>query len=567
MNINVVLKDLRLATFYGKQSVEAYQNLRSDITGLDKNIQKTFLRVEEPTYRALAELLIEQGRLGEAHQVLNAFKDQQFFDFDGGQQGRLAALTLTPREAELVSRLNTAVGGINTGGGAGEELAARLKTAYARFDAALTQAEVEFSKPPDEKDQVGATSDTARMQAALRQLGQDTGQTAAAVYTLAGREKYYALIVTADGINSTSSPVAGDELNRKERELWGLLQSDAYDPTALSKELYDAVFRPVEAKLPADTKTILWSLDGNLRYVPMAALYDGQRYLVERYNHVNFTRADPARMTRPVTRGWTATGLGTSAAHTVELRGEKLALADLPGVGRELRLLVSGKGSPQGLFEGEALQDARFTRAAMLTALRRKRPVVHIASHFSFRPGDEERSFLLLGDGTAFTLAEMKREGGLFEGVELLTLSACNTAAQLAGADGREVDAFAELAQRLGADAVLATLWPVADGSTPWLMREFYRTKLKQTLNKAEALRQAQLALLRGRADAAPSPRRRGPKVEVLDGDVDTRLRQNTRADVVFVEAKNAVPFKKARGRPFAHPFYWSPFVLIGNWR
>ena len=62
--------------------------------------------------------------------------------------------------------------------------------------------------------------------------------------------------------------------------------------------------------LPADTKTILWSLDGNLRYLPMGVLYDGKRYLVERYNHVNFTRADSERMTRAPSRQWTGFGSG-----------------------------------------------------------------------------------------------------------------------------------------------------------------------------------------------------------------------------------------------------------------
>jgi CHAT domain-containing protein/Tfp pilus assembly protein PilF len=579
----------RLAVFYGKQSIDAYQRLRSRIRGLDKEVQKTYLRSFEGTYRVLAELLIAQRRVAEAQQVLNAFKDQQYFDFEQAGAGQLPTLTRTPREGEYGPRYERAGVALGEVGGriaelkrklsnrqpaaqeAGQlrELEAQFATASAEFSGLLERAEADFSKPADEKDVAGEAPDAAQMQETLRRLKKETGQTAVAVYTLAGERQFHALVVTADDVISVSTAVGGKELNDKARELWGLLQSDAYNPEALSKELYNVVFKPVEAKLPADTRTILWSSDGNLRYVPMAALYDGRHYLVERYNHVYFTRADGERMTRAVTRGWTATGLGTSAAHTVKVRGDEIDFVDLPGVGEELRLLVRWKGNPRGIFAGETLQDAQFTRAAMLAALGRKRPVVHIASHFAFRPGDEERSFLLMGDGTVFTLAEMKQQGRMFDGVEMLTLSACNTAAQVAGADGREIDAFAELAQRLGANSVMATLWPVADSSTPWLMREFYRARLKQTLNKAEALRHAQLALLQGRAGAAPSPppRRGGPRVVVLNGDVDRRLSDNTRADVVFVDAKNALPFKKAPGKPFSHPFYWSPFVLIGNWR
>lgn len=569
MKIHAALNDVRLATFYGKQSVEAYQELRSNIVGLDKNVQKTFLRLQEPTYRTLAELLIEQNRASEAQQVLNAFKDQQFFDLDRSPRGRLGALTLTPLEEELVLRLHKIVSEVSTAGSKNEELATQLKTASAQFYTVLTQAEIEFSKPTDEKDKVGEVSDTTQMHAMLRQLKKDTGQTAVAVYTLVGEAKFYALIVTADGITSASSAVGGAELNKKARDLWGLLQSDAYDPNALSNELYNIVFKPVGAKLPKDTKTILWSLDGNLRYLPMAALYDGSRYLVERYNHVNFTRADRERMTRAVTRNWTTTGFGTSAAHTVEFLGNKIAFGTLPGVGEELRLLVRQEGNPHGIFDGETLQDAQFTKAAMLSALRRKRPLLHIASHFAFRPGDEERSFLLMGDGTAFPLSEMKQQVNLFDGVELLTLSACNTAAQQPGANGREIDAFAELAQRLGAHAVMATLWSVADNSTPWLMREFYQTRQNQALNKADALRRAQLALLTGRAKAKPLPatQKGAKRVQVLVDDVAGRTGNGTRAELVFVEARNAVPFKKDPRKPFSHPYYWSPFILVGNWR
>ena len=157
--------------------------------------------------------------------------------------------------------------------------------------------------------------------------------------------------------------------------------------------------------------------------------------------------------------------------------------------------------------ETEVLPNTKFTKTSFLEAMKRKRPLVHIASHFSFRPGDEARSFLLLGDGTAFTLNEMKAETNLFEGVDLLTLSACNTAAAQPDANGREIDGFAELAQRLGAGAVMATLRLVLDASTPWLMRDFYSNKLNnQTMTKAEALRKAQIALLDGTAKTKPLP-------------------------------------------------------------
>jgi CHAT domain-containing protein len=211
-----------------------------------------------------------------------------------------------------------------------------------------------------------------------------------------------------------------------------------------------------------------------------------------------------------------------------------------------------------------------FTKAAMLAALKQKRPLVHISSHFSFRPGDEGRSFLLLGDGTAMTLEEMKKHLGLFSGVELLTLSACNTAAQQEG-NGREIDGFAELAQRLGAASVMATLWPVADNSTPWLMREFYQSRQSgQGLSKAEAFRRAQLALLNGTAETKPLPagqKGASPAIRIVIGEGGNRAGEGRGADVVYVDAEDAPPFVRDAKKPFAHPYYWAPFILIGNWK
>lgn len=583
-----VLGNQHFAIFYGKQSVNTYQRLRSNIRELSIELQRVYVQSHEDTYRHLAMILITEGRLHEAHQTLNSLKDQQFFDFDQRLRNQSAPLTLTPRETAVTADYERTIERVGAVGkqledlrrhagerqpGAEEntrlaQLESDLKTASDEFIAMLKRAEAEFSKPRDDKDKVGELSDTREMQAALRELSEQTGQRTVAIYQFIDEKYFYLVLITSESIKSVSTKIEKNDLQARALQFWALLRSDKYDPTRSGHELYRTVFKPLENELPKDTQTILWSLDGNLRYVPMAALHDGKQYLVERFNHVNFTRADRERMTRTVKPIWTATGMGSSAAHTVDLLGTKIPFGALPGVGEELRLLFKRKDNPQGIFEGESLQDTQFTKAAMLSALKQRRPLVHIASHFSFRPGDESRSFLLVGDGTPFTLAEMKQDEKLFDEVELLVLSACNTAAQQAGANGREVDAFAELAQRLGANSVMATLWAVEDNSTPWLMQEFYQNRQNKKVNKAEALRQAQLALLNGKAEMKSRPvvRQGTPTVQiVVAGDKQTR--DNTRADLVYLEAKNAVPFKKDFGKPFAHPYFWSPFILIGNWR
>ncbi len=581
----------QLAIFYGKQAIGKYQELRRNIETFDKETQRTYLKTVESTYRLFTEILIAAGRLPEAQQVLNAFKDQQFFDFNRNPNEPIKRITQTPRETESVARYQQSIEQIDKISfefnelkrrigtrqlGADEtaqlqKLESELKTATDAFLAVLKQAEAEFSKLADEKDRVGEISDTVEMQKALRDLNRQTGQKAVAVYTLVGEDNFRALIVSPDGIKAVSTPISATELNKKALKLWGLLQSERYDPTILSEQIYDVVLKPLEAELPKDTKTIMWSLDGNLRYLPMAALWDGKQYLVERYNNVNFTRADGERMTRAVNTKWTGTGFGSSNAQTVELLGDRISFNALPGVSEELRQVFKQTTSKTGILAGEVLPDKQFTKTGFLASLKLHRPVVHIASHFSFRPGDEERSFLLLGDGTAFTLNDMKAETNLFQNVDLLTLSACNTAATQADANGREVDGFAELAQRLGAGAVMATLWSVADNSTPALMKDFYDLKLNRNLNKAEALRQAQMALITGSSEAKPvATRSDSPPVEIVivkKPDDKKQFTKNTRSDVVYFNAQEAPLWDKSKHPPFAHPFYWSPFVLIGNWR
>lgn len=387
----------------------------------------------------------------------------------------------------------------------------------------------------------------------MQELSASTKQKTVAVYTLVGEEDYHALVVTEDDIFSVSAPIRRGELNKKALLLWSLLRTPKYDPMPSANELYKIVFEPLAARLPKDTKTILWSLDGNLRYIPMAALHDGKGYLVERFENVIFTRADKERMTRAVSRDLTGTGFASSEAHTVELLGGTFNASALPSVKIELGRIFKIE-NPNGVLSGDVLLDAKFTKPAMISELKKRRPLVHIASHFKFEPGDEARSFLLLGDGTPFSLDEMKQLTELFAGVDLLTLSACETAAQKPDANGREVDGFAELAQRLGAGAVMASLWPVSDDSTAELMVRYYRDyRGRAGSNKAGALRNAQLALLKG-------------KYKTLLTD-ESRQLVRERSEPDNIDPSKLILYRAGRKAPFAHPFYWSPFILIGNWK
>jgi CHAT domain-containing protein len=130
-----------------------------------------------------------------------------------------------------------------------------------------------------------------------------------------------------------------------------------------------------------------------------------------------------------------------------------------------------------------------------------------------------------------------------FHGTRLLTLSACSTAKDYKSRDGLEMDSLGMIAQQKDAEAVLATMWDVNDASTSRLMSDFYsRWVTHPTDGKAEALRQAQMALLRGPAEAPNA-----------NGERGFQTRQGTE------------PGTHETG--YSHPFYWAPFVLIGNYQ
>lgn len=140
------------------------------------------------------------------------------------------------------------------------------------------------------------------------------------------------------------------------------------------------------------------SLDGALRYVPLAALFDGKRYLAEKLALRVYTDASRHNIKDTPRANWRIAALGVSQAH------------------------------PAGALLGQSLLDGAFTTEAFSKLLSADPAVVHVASHFKFTPGNETDSYLLLGNGTALTLEDFRNNRYSLKRVDLLTLSACQTA-------------------------------------------------------------------------------------------------------------------------------------------
>jgi len=519
---------LRLAVLFGKRAVNAHQQIRQNLAGLDEHTRKTYVESNEDTYRGVAELLLMQDRIAEAQQVLNLLKEEEFFDFvrrDSSQAPSAGRVDLTTAEAEWDRRYNEIADRLTALGHERGQLAALpartsqqdarlasldrdLTIAGEAFQKFLAQLDTESSQQKLSKEKIDQVKDSEALMGTLRELGSGM----VAIYTLVTEDKLRLILITPDVLKTSEAAITRTDLNRKIVAFRQSLENPRSDPRPLARELYELILGPVEKDLAgAKAETIMWSLDGAMRYLPVAALHDGGHYLIERFRSLMFTPASNANLKDAPALQWRALGLGVSRAHE--------GFGALPGAQKELEAIIHDDAAgTHGVLPGAIQLDDAFTRQSMLSALHQHYRVVHIASHFRFKPGNETDSYLLLGDGGHMSLADVGTMENPFGGVDLLTLSACDTASGGTGAKGKEVEGFAVLAQLKGAKAVIATLWPVADASTNELMQSFYRIRESQKgMSKVEALQRAQLALL--------------------------------------------------HGSTYSHPYYWAPFILIGNSR
>jgi len=232
----------------------------------------------------------------------------------------------------------------------------------------------------------------------------------------------------------------------------------------------------------------------------MAVLNDGEQFLVEKYA-IALTPGLQLLDPKPLVRGkLTALKAGLTEARDT--------FPPLPYVGQELEQIRSE-------VPGELLLNQAFTSSAIQAAIDSVPfPVVHLATHGQFSSNAEDTFILTWDDrlnvNEINSLLQAREDSGR-NAIELLVLSACQTAT----GDKRAALGLAGIAIRAGARSTVATLWSVSDAGTAELMVRFYQQLADTTITKAEALRRAQ--------------------VELLKGD-------------------------------YSDPFYWAPYVLVGNW-
>ena len=265
-------------------------------------------------------------------------------------------------------------------------------------------------------------------------------------------------------------------------------------------KLYELLITPILEDLTKhEIETLVFIPDGALRNIPLAALYDGKHYLIEQYNLVlnpGLQLLDP----RPLQK----TQLKTLAVGLTQKRGD---FAPLEYVNLELATIKEQ-------VKSQVLVDEQFTVKALQTEIAfSDYPIVHIATHGQFSSAIDNTFLLAWDDRIDLDRLERILQTRTYKDkIELLILSACETAT----GDKQATLGLAGIAIQAGARSTIATLWSINDRATAELMNTLYEKLATKSMSKAEAIRQAQLKLM--------------------------------------------------RDRRYEHPFYWAAYTTIGNW-
>lgn len=312
------------------------------------------------------------------------------------------------------------------------------------------------------------------------------------------------LSLPGESLRHYTAAISQEEIENTLEQLRQNLEKPFTTPESkiLAQQVYNWLIRPIETELKERSlTTLVFILDGSFRNVPMAALYDGQQYLIERYS---IALTPGLRLLNP--QPLQQQKLAVLAAGLTE---ERYGFSALSNVNLELKEI-------QTELRSQVLLNQNFTSSNLQKQIETLPfPIVHLATHGQFSSNANE-TFVLAWDKkidvNELSTLLRKRDQVREEAIELLVLSACETAA----GDKRAALGLAGVATSAGARSTLASLWSLDDRSGAQFIGQFYRALSDRNLSKAEALRQAQLSLFRD-----PN---------------------------------------------FRHPRYWAPYVLVGNW-
>jgi CHAT domain-containing protein/Tfp pilus assembly protein PilF len=541
-----------LAISFYKQAVNVSESIRGELGGLPSEIRVSYATKVSEAYRRLADLLLKYDRVFEAQQVMDLLKLQELEDYLHGVRGNertSQGIVRLPREKqiadtydEMVNRLAVTDKELRELRSRGDSLTAaeqerldalvsQLKLLSSEFDRFLESDEIrEWEKSMTQTEQESTLEPDMlfKLQHNLKKL-----QRAVLLYPLVLEDRLELVFVTSHGPPvHRMVPIKRTALNELINKFRMVLNDIHGDPKPLAQNLYGILIKPIEPDL-GDAETILYAPDRSLRYIPLSALYDGKQWMVERFAIQRITAYSVSDLNEQPS-GELRVLAGAFSAGTLDFSvgEEKFHFSGLPFARAEVENLSKTISTTKALFDKDFTPKRTETEAKA-----GGHTIIHLATHAAFLAGQPDASFILFGSGERRTLMEVKESWpGLLTDVELVVLSACETGIGGRLGTGDEILGFGYLMERAGAEATIATLWSVDDGGTQVLMKAFYENLREKGVTKAQALRQAQLTLIRSHEGTVVDNRGVIPAdgVHTLKGSL-------------------------------SHPYYWAPFMLIGN--
>ncbi|MBD1931817.1 MULTISPECIES: CHAT domain-containing protein [Cyanophyceae] len=363
----------------------------------------------------------------------------------------------------------------------------------------------------------------------LDRISKQTGKNTALVYVFPREQQLELVLITPKGkpihkrILAAKREVLLETVKdfRKNVVNHSIKGSKDYFPAA--RQLHQWIIAPLEADLETNNiDTLIFCMGVGLRTMPLAAFHDGQKFLIEKYSIGRIPAFKLTDTRYADIKNSPVLAMGASKFKEQE---------PLPAVPVELSAIT------QKLRRGKSFLNQEFT-LDNLQSQRASQPfkIIHLATHADFLPGVPSNSYVQFWD-EKLRLNQMKHLSWNNPPVELLVLSACRTAL---GDKDAELG-FAGLAVNSGVKSALASLWYVSDEGTLGLMTEFYR-HLATAPIKAEALRQGQIAMLKG-------------QVRIENGQLHSP-RGNISLPPELAGLGN---------QNLSHPYYWAAFTIVGS--
>lgn len=539
-----------IAIAFYKRSVNVTETIRQDLQSLPIEQQQSYTNTIADRYRRLADLLLSQGRILEAQQVLELLKIEELREFTN-TRARVTTngIAYTATEQAIIDAYNNLIAfgqqidtceqsqcnQLNTLLNQRDELTQEFRQTLQALTADIQQRRIQDRAFLDPEDFTRSAIDITNAEPGT-----------VLIYPFVLEDKLWLLWATSGGVvNSIEISVSQQQLGEtvlRFRQLLSTPNSQIEEVQATAKQLYDWLIAPLQPQLQAgEIHHLVFSLDRVTRYIPMAALFDGEHYLIENYTVSTVLSNDLTDLSdrtpfNPDQTSVLAMGLSDAVAN----------FNPLPHVPSELDAIVRGENHPQGVYPGQIFLNRAFDRTTLRNNVSRY-PILHVATHGVFVPGRQDESYLLLGTGEQLKIPELQNMQQVFSQVRMVVLSACETALGEPDQDGIEIAGMAYYFLNSGANTVMASLWSVDDASTTELMQQFYQTlaagTIQTPITRAEALQQAQLRLLHSGSS--------------------NRIDAGTRSIVGWQDAPERDTDRIEPG--FSHPYYWAPFILIGN--